>query len=159
MTLPRSVGATSASLANNGASAPARGISASGFLLSGEARETLQGLFGQLAQALEALRHFSALIINEPNVLARPSLRKWLQPNARQAESTMHELREMRVITSTALTDLSQSLTVLVLAADMLAQGHLSGSDAMAFYELLQRNIDSSLAALHVLRIQCGIDP
>ena len=81
-------------------------------------------------------------------------LRAWLQPNARTAELSMHQLRDMRLTKSPALTELSQSLTVLVLAADMLIQGQLSGADALTFYSLLRRNADSAMKSLAELRAQ-----
>jgi hypothetical protein len=66
----------------------------------------------------------------------------------------MHQLRDLRLTKSPALTDLSQSLTVLVLAADMLGQGQLSGADALTFYSLLRRNADSAMKSLTELRGQ-----
>ena len=50
----------------------------------------------------------------------------WLRPNARQAEAAMHRLRELHLPQTPAATELSQSLTVLVLVADMLVQGQLA---------------------------------
>jgi hypothetical protein len=82
------------------------------------------------------------------------ALRVWLHPNARQAELAMHQLRDMRLTRSSALTELSQSLTVLVLAADMLTQGQLSGADALTFYGLLRRNADTAVKSLGELRGQ-----
>jgi hypothetical protein len=81
-------------------------------------------------------------------------LRAWLHPNARTAEQSVHQLRELRLTKSPALTDLTQSLTVLVLAADMLTQGQLSGPDALTFYGLLRRNADSAIKSLAELRGQ-----
>jgi hypothetical protein len=66
----------------------------------------------------------------------------------------MHQLRDLRLTKSPALTDLSQSLTVLVLAADMLTQGQLSDADALTFYDLLRRNADSATKSLAELRDQ-----
>ena len=64
----------------------------------------------------------------------------------------MHCLRDMRLTGSPVVTELSQSLTVLVLAADMLAQGQLSGDDARAFYDLLRRNAEVATRSLGELR-------
>jgi hypothetical protein len=43
---------------------------------------------------------------------------------------------------------------VLVLAADMLSQGQLSGADALTFYSLLRRNADNAMKSLTELRGQ-----
>ena len=126
--------------------------------LNSETGATLQRLVRQLAESLEALRHLAGLIGSEDAPPSRQSLQRWLQPNARQAEDAMHKLRSLRLVKSPAMTELSQSLTVLVLAADMLVQGQLSGSDRQEFYELLQRNTAGALDALHTLRAQCGLE-
>lgn len=147
-------GLVAAGATNAGAGWPQYGLLAP---LNSETGATLQRLVRQLAEALEALRHLAGLIASEDARPSRRSLQRWLQPNARQAEQAMHELRGLRLVKSPALTDLSQCLTVLVLAADMLVQGQLSGSDRQEFYELLQRNTGGALDALHTLRAQCGL--
>jgi hypothetical protein len=86
------------------------------------------------------------------------ALHAQLHPNARQAEEAMHALRELRLTTSPVLTELSQSLTVLVLAADMIASGQLCGAEALSFYELLRRNADTTMRCLHQLYIIFGLD-
>jgi hypothetical protein len=116
---------------------------------------TLQALFQQLAQSLAVLSGTAELVMEGKVGEARgQALRVWLQPNARQAEVAMHQLRDMRLTKSPALTELSQNLTVLVLAADMLAQGQLSGADALTFYGLLRRNADGAIQSLADLRGQ-----
>jgi hypothetical protein len=110
-------------------------------------------LFQQLTQSLTVLSGTAELVLEgKADGDALQGLRIWLHPNARQAELSMHQLRDMRLTTSSALTDLSQSLTVLVLAADMLAQGQLSGADSLTFYGLLRRNADSAIKSLAELR-------
>ncbi|MFN8567703.1 MAG: hypothetical protein U0Z44_09330 [Kouleothrix sp.] len=126
--------------------------------LSDEVAKTLEHLFQQLSQSLSVLNSLSSFVTTgKASAPTGQSLQGWLQPNARIAEAAMHQLRDMRLIKSPLLTSLSQNLTVLVLATDMLSQGHAAGSDALAFYDLLQRNADSAIGALYELRAQLGI--
>ena len=112
-------------------------------------------LFQQLTQSLTVLSGTAELVLEgKASHDALQGLRVWLHPNARQAELSMHQLRDLRLTKSPALTDLSQSLTVLVLAADMLTQGQLSGADSLTFYSLLRRNADSAITSLSELRAQ-----
>jgi hypothetical protein len=116
----------------------------------------LPALFQQLAQSLTVLSGTAELVLDGKagEATRGQALRVWLHPNARQAELAMHQLRDMRLTRSSALTELSQSLTVLVLAADMLTQGQLSGADALTFYGLLRRNADTAVKSLGELRGQ-----
>jgi hypothetical protein len=112
----------------------------------------LQLVLQQLTQSLAVLSGTADLLVKGTlTEQTSQTLRIWLPPNARQAEEAMHRLRAMRLPTSPAITELSQCLTVLVLAADMLAQGQLSGADALTFYDLLRRNADSAIKHLSEL--------
>jgi hypothetical protein len=122
---------------------------------TGEGHSGLPLLFQQLTQSLTVLSGTAELVLKGSagdDVLQ--GLRVSLHPNARAAELSVHQLRNLRLTKSPALTDLSQSLTVLVLAADMLSQGQLSGADALTFYSLLRRNADSAMKSLTELRGQ-----
>jgi len=120
-----------------------------------EGHSGLPLLFQQLTQALNVLSGTAELVLKDSaSSDALHGLRVWLHPNARTAELLVHQLRDMRLTKSSALTDLSQSLTVLVLAADMLTHGQLSGADAQTFYSLLRRNADSATKSLAELRVQ-----
>ena len=120
-----------------------------------EGHSSLSLLFQQLTQSLTVLSGTADLVLKDRvGGDAFQGLRVWLHPNARTAELSMHQLRDMRLTKSPALTELSQSLTVLVLAADMLTQGQLSGADALTFYSLLRRNADSAMQSLAELRDQ-----
>jgi hypothetical protein len=122
---------------------------------TGAGHSGLPLLFQQLTQSLTVLSGTADLVLKgSPGGDALRGLRGWLHPNARTAELSMHQLRDLRLTKSPALTDLSQSLTVLVLAADMLSQGQLSGADALTFYSLLRRNADSAMKSLAELRGQ-----
>jgi len=126
---------------------------------SGPYFERVHALFQRLNQSLGVLSGACELV--SASRAAAPSsqaLRIWLRPHARQVELAMHSLRDMRLTRSPAATDLSQSLTVLVLAADMLAQGQLSDGDTLVFYDLLRRNSETAARSLGQLRAQLGID-
>jgi hypothetical protein len=129
------------------------GQPASGY--TGERHSGLPLLFQQLTQSLTVLSGTADLVLKDSTGGdALRGLRARLHPNARTAELSMHQLRDLRLTKSPALTDLSQSLTVLVLAADMLTQGQLSDADALTFYDLLRRNADSATKSLAELRDQ-----
>jgi len=131
----------------------AGGQPASGY--SGEGHSGLSTLFHQLTQSLKVLSSTAELVLKgSTGGETLRGLRIWLHPSARAAELLVHQLRDMRLTKSPALTDLSQSLTVLVLAADMLTHGQLSGADALTFYDLLRRNADSATKSLAELRGQ-----
>jgi hypothetical protein len=121
----------------------------------GEGHSGLSLLFQQLGQSLTVLSGTAELVLEgKAGDDTLQGMRVWLHPNARQAELSMHQLRDQRLTESPALTDLCQSLTVLVLAADMLTQGQLSGADSLTFYGLLRRNADSAMKSLAELRGQ-----
>jgi hypothetical protein len=56
------------------------------------------------------------------------------------------------------MTELSQCLTILVLAADMLSEGQLSEDDATECYELLRRNANRAVSGLYELYAQITPD-
>ncbi len=118
-----------------------------------ERSDTSATLFRQLSHALAILSSASELTLNQ-NREGAHNLRIWLQPSARQAEEALHRLREINMAQSPALMDLVQSLTVLVLAADMIAHGQLVGDMATDAYNLMRRNAERAMACmldLHVL--------
>ena len=127
--------------------------------LSVEQSAKVGRLLQQLFQSLTVLGSTSDLALT--GRAASPSdeaLRAQLHPNARRAEEAMHELRALRLTTSPVLTELSQSLTVLVLAADMIGAGQLRGAEALSFYELLRRNADTTMRCLNQLYIVFGLE-
>lgn len=116
----------------------------------------MEGVFHQLAQCLLVLGDETGLLL-ERKASGQEydiDLRTWLQPRAREAEVAMHQLRELRLAQTAAGTELSQSLTVLVLVADMLTQGELDGDSVFPYFELLRRNNDRAMKSLHELRTQ-----
>lgn len=127
--------------------------------LNPEQSAKISRLLQQLLQSITVLGHTSDLALTggsaSPNTQA---LRANLQPNARQAEEAMHQLRDLRLTTSPVLTELSQSLTVLVLAADMITNGQLAGTEALGFYELLRRNADTTIRSLNRLYVVFGLE-
>jgi hypothetical protein len=117
--------------------------------------EAAQGLFRQITHALSVLSSAAELTTQQDNQ-ALQNIRIWLQPSARQAEEALHQLRELRMPQSTALMDLIQSLTVLVLAADMLGHGQLNGDFASETFGLMRRNAERAMSAMLELRSQLG---
>jgi len=116
-------------------------------------------LLQQLFQSLTVLGSTSDLALTGRAASAtEETLRAELHPNARCAEEAMHALRALRLTTSPVLTELSQSLTVLVLAADMIGDGQLCGTEALSFYELLRRNADTTMRCLNQLYIIFGLE-
>jgi ABC-type transporter Mla subunit MlaD len=107
------------------------------------AREAYYETLDQLASALATL-HRAA---NETDATNSATAWNWIQPSVRQAEKALHDLRGLGLTKTNLLTELTQSLTVLVLAADMLANGHLQGDLALESQGLMQRNAERSLIA------------
>ena len=119
----------------------------------------LRVIFKQLAHSLTVLSSAADLMLaNKSSSPAPQALYIWLHPNARQAEEAMHRLRELRIGPSHAMTELSQCLTILVLAADMLSAGQLSEADAQECYELLRRNANRAVSGLYELHAQINPD-
>jgi hypothetical protein len=119
----------------------------------------VQLIFKQLAHALTVLSSAADLMLaNKQSGPTTQSLSAWLRPNARQAEEAMHRLRQLRPGTSHAMTELSQCLTILVLAADMLCAGQLSEADANECYELLRRNANRAVTGLYELHAQINLN-
>jgi hypothetical protein len=119
--------------------------------------DSVRAVFKRLAHALTVLSSAADLMLaNKQGDPSAQSLRAWLRPNARQAEEAMHQLRELRLGPSHAMTELSQCLTILVLAADMLCAGQLSDADANECYELLRRNANRAVTGLYELHGQIG---
>lgn len=64
----------------------------------------------------------------------------------------MHRLRHLGWARSSSATELSQSLTVVVLLTDLLASGQLVGVGALDSYDLLSRNIARAANCIAKLR-------
>jgi hypothetical protein len=115
----------------------------------------LTTILQQLQQSLTVLSSAAELVLEGKSATpAAQPLRVWLQPNARQAEAALHRLREFRILHLPAATELIQCLTVLVLAADMLIQGHLKDGGMVENYQLLRRNAERAMRSLNDLREQ-----
>lgn len=105
-----------------------------------------------LSRSLAALNStVDQLVAVAPHGSATAALYDRLQFNARRAETAMRELRELGFTKSPAATELSQSLTVVVLVVDMVANGHLTASDALAGDALFRRNAARAEASLNEL--------
>lgn len=104
-----------------------------------------------LDQIERALHHFSSASDVLAQGRAAPHVAP-LQPSARQAEAAMHRLQDLSDVRSPAMVNLSQSLTVLVLVADMLADEDATDSDVQGIHDLLARNVQQSQTSLTQLR-------
>lgn len=117
------------------------------------APELVTALLKQIADSLavysSAMEDARTIVISDSTGNA---LRLWLQSYARQTEAAMHRLRELGLAKTAAATELSQSLTVLVLVADMIAAGHFP--NPAEAYELLRRNAYRAAGYLYELREQ-----
>ncbi|KAB8143814.1 hypothetical protein F8S13_07870 [Chloroflexia bacterium SDU3-3] len=78
---------------------------------------------------------------------AIPLLFERIDFNARRAGEAMRVLRELNLSNNTPATELSQSLTVVVLVADMVVSGHLPPT-SLGDEDLFRRNV---LRAQHCL--------
>ena len=123
--------------------------------ISYEQIEAAQALFRQITHSLSVLSS-AAELTNSDHGPATQHIRVWLKPSARQAEEALLQLRELRIPQSQALMDLVQSLTVLVLAADMLSAGQLDGDFAAETFGLMRRNAERAMGAVLELRIVLG---
>ena len=120
--------------------------------LSNDHIELVQTLFRQLTHALTVLSSAAELTIEHTGDAPTQHIRIWLQPSARRAEDALRRLRNLNLPHSALVTDLTQSLTVLVLAADMIAQGQLSGTVMPELYALMRRNAERGMICLTELR-------
>ena len=111
--------------------------------------------------SLTILSSAAELTINQIGDTSAQHIRMWLQPSARHAEDILRRLRNLHLPHSSLVTDLTQSLTVLVLAADMIAQGQLSGAVMPELYALMRRNAERTSCQrrdLLLQRIACFCD-
>jgi hypothetical protein len=110
---------------------------------------TLPFILHQLTQSLVVLRSVTAQVWDSPAVEPSAQARRMaLQLHARQAETAMHRLRDVPLATTSAVIDLAQALTVLVLAADMLVQGQLASTTDRDTYALVRRSADRAMRSL-----------
>lgn len=119
-------------------------------------REHVSTPVAVLLQHIE--RSLNALIsvaeqITQPSIPRHtiPLLFERIDVNARRAEETMRELRDYSIARSTPGTELSQSLTVVLLVADMVVSGHLPPI-ALGDADVFRRNTVRALACLEDLR-------
>ncbi len=77
-----------------------------------------------------------------------------LQHDVREAETVMHRLLELAAPQSTTITELSQSLTAVILAADILVSGNLADTNADDICGMLMRNMQQ--ARRHVAQLRAS---
>jgi hypothetical protein len=113
---------------------------------------TVASMMDQLAQTLTILRDTVEQVLEGTSTSSTmQALQHSLTPTARQAEAAVQRLRGLSLATTARGIDLSQALTVLVLASDMLAQDRRTAPMNLALYELLRRNAERALLSLDIL--------
>lgn len=143
----------------NKAARPASAANVYVLQLSPEQAATVDRLLHELFQSLTVLSGTCDLALTGRQVAtANPTLTALLRLHARQAEAAMHELRDLSLTTAPVLTELSQGLTVLVLAADMIANDQIVRAEALSFYDLLRRNTTTTLRCLRQLYSEFGLE-
>jgi hypothetical protein len=115
-------------------------------------RVAVAPLLDQLLQSVTMLRSAAELVVEgKPTRAAIQSLQRCLPRAARQAEAAMQGLRDLPLAQTALVIDLSQALTVLVLAADMLAHDLFTAPMNLDLYVLLRRNADRAMLSLDTL--------
>jgi hypothetical protein len=116
---------------------------------------SVASMLDQLTQTLTTLQGSVELVLAGTSTSATTqALQASLTPMARQAEAAMVRLRDQSFAKLALVVDLSQALTVLVLAADMLAQERCSAPMNVALYVLLRRNAERALLSLATVSSQ-----
>lgn len=113
---------------------------------------TIDDVLLQVERAIGALANAADQAV-APSIprQAVPLLFERVDFNARRAEDAMRVLRNVSFAPSEPATELSQSLTVVVLVADMVVSGHLSPT-ALGDTDLFRRNLDRAQHNLSRLR-------
>ncbi len=121
-------------------------------------RTPLQRTISTLDKSLTALVSAAVQLVAQPTRSSIPlTIQERFQSNARRAEESMRELRELGFARNLAATELSQSLTVMVLVADMVVSGHLTSHDALGSDSLFWRNATRAEACFEELRKSVGL--
>jgi hypothetical protein len=104
-----------------------------------------------IKQIDQSLTLFQALSKAQNEVTAKhhSGIHVWLQAHARAVEAAMRFLRVYPGVTESVGVELTQSLTVLILVADMIVNELLQGPEG---YDLLQRNAERASMNLQLLR-------
>lgn len=80
-----------------------------------------------------------------------------VQHSARHAEAAMHRLLDLEMPQSATMTELSQSLTAVILAADMVVSGNFADAHAGEMCDMIVRNVQQALRAIVQLRAANGL--
>ena len=112
-----------------------------------------------LRQALTFLRNAAEQAMIGAAIGIDQSLNQEPSGPARQAEAAMKSLRALAVPATAAWIELTQALTVVVLAADMLSEGHLSPMLILDTLTLLHRNAERALHSLDAVYLQLQTSP
>ncbi len=127
---------------------------------SGEATSRPTAESASLLQLVDelhnALHGFSATLAAQNSSEGLLRTRRRLLLHARQAEAALRRLREVKLAPAVVTADVIQSLTVLVLSADMLAQGYLTDRQSSEMLSLLTRNVNRAIDGVARLREDMG---
>lgn len=103
-----------------------------------------------MEQALHAMDSLARAILFEQ---AAMDCQSHLQGSARDVEAAMHRLLELDVLQSALMIELAQSLTAVILAADLLVGGSLGDADARDICGMLVRNVQQARRSITQLRV------
>ena len=113
---------------------------------------TINDILAQIERAVAALRSVAEqVVVTAMPRNAIPLMFERIDFNARRAEEAMRVLRDLSLARTSPATELSQSLTVVVLVADMVVTGHLPPL-ALGDEEVFRRNIIRAQQCLIELR-------
>ncbi len=114
----------------------------------------IEDILLQIARSLSALLSVADQIMTTsvPRQ-AIPLIFERVDFNARRAEESMRVLRDLNISRNEPATELSQSLTVVVLVADMVVSGHLPPV-SLGDEDLFRRNVIRAQSCLDLLRAQ-----
>ena len=113
---------------------------------------TISDILAQIERAVAALRSVAEqVVVTALPRNAIPLMFERIDFNARRAEEAMRVLRDLNLARTSPATELSQSLTVVVLVADMVVTGHLPPL-ALGDEEVFRRNIIRAQQCLSELR-------
>lgn len=115
-------------------------------------QSSIEDVLLQIDRALKAMVSVADQIV-APAVARHsiPLLFERVDFNARRAEEAMRVLRDCALANASPATELSQSLTVVVLVADMVVSGHLAPT-SLGDEELFRRNLSRAQSCLDELR-------
>jgi hypothetical protein len=116
----------------------------------------MQYIVSQLMLALQTMRNaLEYAVEHDGSSSAELVLRRWLAPTARQIEEIIQRFSELSISKMPIGIEIIQGLTVVVLAADMLAQD--TNAIHGEVYALLERNAQRVAEDLQVIDLSSTV--